>query len=502
MTVDQNIDSSDLIDAAAIIVLVLDDHGRINKINRYMSELTGYSQKEVAGKNWFSTFIPGHTQANVKNVFKTAIKNGDTNGNINPILDKNGNEITVKWYNRTIKGADADITGLLCIGLDISNQVTLEKEIEGRDKALISSLESTINSLSEAIGARDPYTQGHQKTVAILSDMIASHMGLDENQRTGIRLGAEVHDIGKIGIPLEILVKPGKLNDSEFSIIQLHPQTGYKLLEKVEYPWPIAKIVLQHHERLDGTGYPQGLTEDEICIEARIVAVADVIDAICSHRPYRPGKGIGFAIDEVKRGKSLRYDPNVVDAVIDLFEKGELEKILGIPKGIEFLATHDPLTGVLNRWSLDSRLEDEVSRASRYQRNFSIMFLDIDDFKLINDKFGHQTGDLALIRFTKQLNKFFRDSDFCGRYGGEEFIVGLPETAPTEALELAQRLINHLKHYVVQTDNGNSFQLSASIGIASLALHADTSKGLIDCADRAMYQAKNQGKNNVVLHSS
>jgi putative nucleotidyltransferase with HDIG domain len=183
------------------------------------------------------------------------------------------------------------------------------------------SLHGTITVVSKAVEARDPYTAGHQLRVADLAVAIATELGLDTKQVEGIRLGASIHDIGKIQVPSEILSKPSKLSNAEFSLIQVHPEVGYEILKDIDFPWPIADVAYQHHERIDGSGYPQGLKGDEICIEARIVAVADVVEAICSHRPYRAGLGIDAALKEIKIHKGTHYDVKAVDACLKIFRE-------------------------------------------------------------------------------------------------------------------------------------------------------------------------------------
>ena len=198
-----------------------------------------------------------------------------------------------------------------------------KQELEVSHGHLKKSLEGTISAISMAVEARDPYTAGHQHRVADLASAIAHEMGFGEDQTVGIRMGATIHDIGKIHLPAEILSKPAKLTDIEYSLVQSHPQVGYDILKNVDFPWPVADIAYQHHERMDGSGYPQGLKDEEICIEARIVAVADVVEAMASHRPYRPALGIESALEEVKSNRGTFFDPQVVDACVSLFaEKG------------------------------------------------------------------------------------------------------------------------------------------------------------------------------------
>jgi len=177
----------------------------------------------------------------------------------------------------------------------------------------------TIEAVSIALEKRDPYTAGHQKRVSSLSAAIAREMGYSDDRIEGIRLGSMVHDIGKISVPAEILNRPGKLSNDEFGIIKAHPEAGYDILKGVDFPWPIAQMTLQHHERLDGSGYPQGLKGDAIVAEARILAVADVVEAITSHRPYRASLGLETALGEIERGRGTAYDAEVVDACLRLF---------------------------------------------------------------------------------------------------------------------------------------------------------------------------------------
>jgi putative nucleotidyltransferase with HDIG domain len=207
--------------------------------------------------------------------------------------------------------------------LDIREQLQARDSLKISHAQLKASLEGTISTITKIVDARDPYTAGHQQRVADLASNIAREMGLDENLIQGVSLGAKIHDIGKINVPAELLSKPTKLSNIEYMLIQSHPQVGYNILKDIEFPWPVADIAHQHHERIDGSGYPQGLKGNEIRLEARIVAVADVVEAMASHRPYRPGLGIDKALDQIMKNRGKFYDPIVVDACIRLFkEKG------------------------------------------------------------------------------------------------------------------------------------------------------------------------------------
>jgi putative nucleotidyltransferase with HDIG domain len=181
------------------------------------------------------------------------------------------------------------------------------------------SLEGTIGAIGATMESRDPYTAGHQRRVAELAAAMALEMGLPAQVVEGVHFGALIHDLGKIQVPAEILSKPSRLSKLEFELIKSHAQTGYDIVKEIEFPWPIAEMVYQHHERLDGSGYPQGLKGDEITLEARILSVADVVEAMSSHRPYRPGLGLDAALEEIgeQRGKGL--DADAVDACTRLF---------------------------------------------------------------------------------------------------------------------------------------------------------------------------------------
>jgi putative nucleotidyltransferase with HDIG domain len=186
---------------------------------------------------------------------------------------------------------------------------------------ILETLQQTITVLSRAIEMRDPYTDGHQKRVALLATAIAEEMGLPADRVTGIRVGGLIHDIGKIHIPTEILSKPGKLTPLELDIIKTHSEAGFDILKQTRFPWPIDQMILQHHEKLDGSGYPTGLKGEEILLEARIITVADVIEAMSSHRPYRPALGIEAALEEIRRHRGVLYDEKVVDSCLRVMDK-------------------------------------------------------------------------------------------------------------------------------------------------------------------------------------
>ncbi|MDQ1336622.1 MAG: hypothetical protein QG552_3572 [Thermodesulfobacteriota bacterium] len=183
-------------------------------------------------------------------------------------------------------------------------------------------LRSTVQAISVTVEARDPYTAGHQRRVADLSRAIAIEMGLSSDRTEGIWMAGLIHDLGKISVPGEILSKASRLTEIEFSLVKIHPQAGYDILKEIEFPWPIARMVLEHHERVDGSGYPSGLTGDGLLVESRILAVADVVESMASHRPYRAAIGVEAAMEEIARNRGVLYDPEAVNACVNLFRKG------------------------------------------------------------------------------------------------------------------------------------------------------------------------------------
>jgi putative nucleotidyltransferase with HDIG domain len=211
-----------------------------------------------------------------------------------------------------------EIAGDLSVGL---HSLRLEKRLASGVLEAQRMLAQTIDVITSISESKDPYTTGHQKRVAELSYLIALEVGLGGEKAEQVRVTALVHDIGKIGIPTELLVKPGKISEAEFQMIKAHSEIGFEIMKSVDFGWPLAQIIRQHHERLDGSGYPLGLKGGDILPEARIIAVADVVEAMATHRPYRAALGVEAALAEIESRKGSRYDPDYVEACLRLFRE-------------------------------------------------------------------------------------------------------------------------------------------------------------------------------------
>jgi PAS domain S-box-containing protein/putative nucleotidyltransferase with HDIG domain len=307
----------ELVEGGNSIILRLDPRGNIKFINQFAQQFFGYSKGEIIGQNVVGTIVPevetsGRDLAAMIGDLGEHPERYITNENEN--LRRSGERVWVAWTNKGVFDKNGVLTEVLCIGNDIT---------ENRLKDWLRANDQAVQAMALAIEMRDPYTTGHQQRVTRLACALAQELGLPEDRIKGLRLAGLLHDLGKIVVPAEFLSKPGKLRDHEWAIIQDHPYFGYEIMKNIDFPWPVAQMIYQHHERLNGTGYPQGLAGEEILREARILAVADVVEAMASQRPYRSALGIDLALQEITRNKGILYDSEMVDTCIRLFtEKG------------------------------------------------------------------------------------------------------------------------------------------------------------------------------------
>jgi len=283
--------------------------------NRAAEEMVGYKKEELVGKNFAKTKLLSTKQIPKAAALLARNALGQPTGPDEFILTrKDGSKtmVSIRTFPVRIDGK----TVVLGIAHDITEYKRTQDELKRSYERMQKVLEDTINALTSAVEKRDPYTAGHQHRVAVLADAIAERMRLPENQKEGLHVASLVHDIGKINVPAGILNKPSGLSEPEFALVKDHVLVGYDILRTIEFPWPVAEIVLQHHERLDGSGYPSGIKDGEIMLEAKILGVADVVESMLAHRPYRPARGMEVAVKEITKNKKKLYDTKVVNACL------------------------------------------------------------------------------------------------------------------------------------------------------------------------------------------
>ncbi len=309
-------------------VIVTDREGKITFMNPVAETLTAYAQAEALGKNVFEIYriIDDKNLGTTDQLIQDRIKSEMFIQRANQLLvSKNNDIVPVDTVQTNLIDHKESISGSVVVIRDITKKLEAEaKTVESLEK-LRMAMGGIIQAMAYTVEKRDPYTAGHQRRVADLARAIATEMKMPEDQVDGIRLAGVVHDVGKIAIPSEILSKPGSLTELEYNLVKKHPEVGYDILKNIDFPWPIADIVFQHHERLDGSGYPQGIRGDQILLEAKILSVADVMEAMASHRPYRAAVGIEKAMEELDGNKGTLYDAAVVGICLDLFKKKKFE---------------------------------------------------------------------------------------------------------------------------------------------------------------------------------
>lgn len=302
-------------DAMRDSVAVLDRDGVVVRCNAATKDLTGRDFADLIGRRCYEVFHESACPV-PECPHQRSLRSGRAEESV---LLQAGRWIRVAFE------PELDACGSVTGGVHVVSDVTELKLAEGRLRETVAQLqaitEGVIATIARTVEVRDPYTAGHQRRVSQLGEAIARRMGLDEERVQAVRVAGMVHDVGKIDIPAEILAKPGKLTEVEFELIRQHPLAGCDVLAGIDFPWPVAEITLQHHERLDGSGYPQGLAGDETLPEARVVAVADVVEAMASHRPYRPALGVEAALKEIAANSGRLYDPAACAACLALFRE-------------------------------------------------------------------------------------------------------------------------------------------------------------------------------------
>jgi len=322
-------------------LLAVDTSGRVIAWNKAIEEMTGVPAEEMLGKGDYEYALPfyGTRRPLLVDLALAGQPVSEAKSWYLPLNQKNNGTVTAEtqlarpggrpchlWGKASrLYDTKGNVIGAVETIRDVTAWKRAEEELKNAYRHLAAALEGTVRSLSSAIEMRDPYTAGHQLRVSQIAEGIAEKLEIGGEQAEGIRTAALLHDIGKLYVPVEILTKPGRLNEFEFMLVKTHPQAGCDILRPIPFTQPVAEIVLQHHERIDGSGYPRGLTGKDMLVEAKILAVADVVEAMSSHRPYRPAFPIEEACREIEQNKGILYDPEVVEACL-YYLKQDLNK--------------------------------------------------------------------------------------------------------------------------------------------------------------------------------
>ncbi len=297
------------LEEAPFPVMIHDETGTILLVSRAWREITGYTREDIPTMAaWLEKAFGRRREEAAKQVARLYDLAEPVEEGLHTIHCRDGSERMWKMRSSPL---GASLNG------GPRSVVSMAADLTALNRAVM----GTIETIYRMVELRDPYTAGHERRVGDLAAAIGTEMGLDEETCRGLRVTGYVHDIGKIVVPAEILSKPGPLTEFEQEIVRQHPEVGHDILHTVEFPWAVAEVVLQHHERMDGSGYPRGLSGDAICLEARILAVADVMESMVSHRPYRPSLGEDAALGEIEGGSGTRYDERVVGACTRLFRE-------------------------------------------------------------------------------------------------------------------------------------------------------------------------------------
>ena len=303
-------------------------NGRFLKANDVFCEYLGYRQEELISLSPYDVLTEESKKLFLERMEKIAMGVEVPKTVEFEIVDRKGKLRCLQLDIKNIYDTEGHVVAADVVANDIPERKKEEEKLRLTLESLRNAHGATIQVMVSAIEMRDPYTSGHQIRSADLARAIATEMGLSKEQIDGIRLAGSIHDIGKLSVPAEILSKPAKLTDLEFSLVKEHSLIGYEMLKGVESSWPLAQIVYQHHERMNGSGYPRNLKGDEILIEARIMAVADVVESMASHRPYRPSLGIEAALEEIEKNKGILYDDTVADVCLRLFREKDYSLVL------------------------------------------------------------------------------------------------------------------------------------------------------------------------------
>ncbi len=309
-----------ILNSIADSVVVVDEGGVIDYVNPSAESLLACRKEDMIGRNINETVKIGSDPRDDGRMFFPMSMNYIE---FNNYINAGDKLIPVDFTSTPMRHEGGRSRGAVVVVRDITQQVEYDRKIQESMDKLRRILYGIVEAMAKTVETRDPYTAGHQKRVADIAKEIAREMNLGRDVIESCDIAGQIHDLGKIAIPAEILNKPGKISNIEFELIKMHSQMGFDILKNIDFPWPISDIVLQHHEKFNGSGYPNAIKGEEILIQARILAVADVLEAMASHRPYRAALGVEKAFDELRRNKGVHFDPDVVDSCLRVFtEKG------------------------------------------------------------------------------------------------------------------------------------------------------------------------------------
>ena len=305
-------------------VIATNKNGAITFMNPLAETLTGWKLDQALDRTLSDVFkVMNQKPGKMQRISVKKILKGEESAFSDEaiLVSKKGKNTPIDPRLEPIKDDGGNISGVVLAFTDVTARKMAEEELKRSFEQQKIAMEGTVRAIAYTVEIRDPYTAGHQRRVTKLACTIGEEMGLSKDQIEGLRMSGELHDIGKIHVPAEILSKPGQLSEAEYTIIKTHPQVGHDILKTIEFPWPVARIVFQHHERMDGSGYPTGLKGKDILLEAKILAVADVIEAMATHRPYRPALSIEESLREISKNKGTLYDSKVVDICLRVFKE-------------------------------------------------------------------------------------------------------------------------------------------------------------------------------------
>ena len=375
---------SNCFDSLDDMMLITDQDFRIERANKAAAQAVGLELEDILGQSYHRLFLGRESKGKSCSV-KKALTTGKiwVNEAYEPYLDR----ILLTTVS-PVKNGEGPVNRVVVVAKDVSEQRRQEMETERLNRTLADSFSGITEALSDLAESQDPYIAGHSRQVAELALKIGRKLELSEQDLTGLRVCALLHDIGKVVVPLGILNKPGKLSANEWGIIQGHVNNAYEYLKHIPFPWPVAEVVYQHHERLNGKGYPRKLKAEDIHLWARILAAADVVDAMISHRPYRPGLPMSLVIDELKKGRGVTYDTLVVDACVELITSVD-KRIMVVD---DDQAVLDVISRIISRmgFEVEKHQNPQAALRSFAQKSFPVVLTDIrmpgmDGFEFLSE---------------------------------------------------------------------------------------------------------------------